>query len=130
LANNTSHIVTDYVVADFNLAITDGFFLEIFEELQNKGIASNLSILVNNVEIYNTGYLHEITDEKLINEVIINCIPCVLMTNYAIPYLLKRDKRSAIINISSIASRYAVPYFTNYSATKSYIDTFSQALSL
>jgi short-subunit dehydrogenase len=52
------------------------------------------------------------------------------MSNYAIPHMLKREKRSAIINLSSFAAEHPTPYVTNYSATKSFVDSFSQALSL
>ncbi len=66
------------------------FFNVIFQQLKNKGILENLSILVNNVGISNIGYTHEIPDQRLMNEITINCIPCVLMSNYAIPHMLKR----------------------------------------
>lgn len=52
------------------------------------------------------------------------------MSNYAIPHMLRRDKRSAIINVSSFSAEHPCPYVTNYSATKAFVDSFSQALSL
>lgn len=64
----------------------------------------NISILVNNVGISNLGYLHEIPDKRLINEITVNCIPCALMSNHMIPHMLKRQNKSAIINVSSFAA--------------------------
>lgn len=52
------------------------------------------------------------------------------MSNYAIPHMLKRERRSAIINVSSFAAEQPSPYVSNYSATKSFVDSFSRALSL
>lgn len=68
----------------------EGFFESIFNELKTMGILENTSILVNNVGISNMGYLHEIPDKRLINEINVNCVPMVLMTNYIVPYMLKR----------------------------------------
>ena len=52
------------------------------------------------------------------------------MSNYALPYMLKREKKSAIINVSSFAAEHPPPYVSNYAATKSFVDSFSRALSL
>lgn len=54
----------------------------------------------------------------------------VLMTNYIIPYMLKRERRSAIINVSSFAAEHPVPYVSTYSATKAFNNFFSQAVGM
>ena len=54
----------------------------------------------------------------------------VMMTNNMIPYMLKRDHRSAIINVSSFAAENPVPYVSTYSATKAFNDFFSKAVGL
>ena len=77
-------------MADFLKSGNPGFFGNIFESLKSKGILNNMSILVNNVGISNMGYLHEITDQRLLDEITVNCIPIVLMSNYAVPHMLKR----------------------------------------
>ena len=76
------------------------------------------------------GYVHEISDKDLLKEININCVPMALMSNYMVPNMLKREKRSAIINVSSFAAENPVPYATTYSATKAYNDAFSKAISL
>ena len=90
----------------------------------------NCSILINNVGISNIGYVHEIADQRLLDEININCVPMVMMTNHIIPHMLKREKRSAIINISSFAAEHPVPYVSTYSATKAFNDFFSRAIGL
>lgn len=52
------------------------------------------------------------------------------MSNYAIPYMLKRERKSAIINVSSFTAEHPVPYVSNYSATKAFMDSFSKAIEL
>ena len=74
------------------------------------------------------GYLHEIPDKRLINEININCVPMTLMTNYIVPYMLRREKRSAIINVSSYAAENPPPYVSTYGATKAFNDAFSKAI--
>ena len=54
----------------------------------------------------------------------------VFMSNYAIPWMLKRKYRSAIINVSSIAGEHAIPYISTYSATKAFNDFFSRSLEM
>jgi 17beta-estradiol 17-dehydrogenase / very-long-chain 3-oxoacyl-CoA reductase len=44
--------------------------------------------------------------------------------------MLKREKRSAIINLSSIAGEYPIPFISTYSATKAYNDFFSQSTQM
>jgi short-subunit dehydrogenase len=52
------------------------------------------------------------------------------MSSYAIPHMLQRTQRSAIINLSSIEAEYPAPYLATHSATKAFVDAFSQALAL
>ena len=54
----------------------------------------------------------------------------VFMSNYAIPWMLKRKYRSAIINVSSLAGEHAIPYISTYSATKAFNDFFSRSLEM
>ena len=54
----------------------------------------------------------------------------VFMSNYIIPYMLKREKKNAIINVSSIAGEHAIPYISTYSATKAFNDFFSRSIGM
>jgi 17beta-estradiol 17-dehydrogenase / very-long-chain 3-oxoacyl-CoA reductase len=42
--------------------------------------------------------------------------------------MLKRQKRSAIINLSSVAGEHPLPYLAIYSSTKAFNDYFSQSI--
>lgn len=53
-----------------------------------------------------------------------------LMTHWLVPKMNQREKRSAIINLSSVAGEYPLPYISVYSATKAFNDFFSQAIEM
>lgn len=52
------------------------------------------------------------------------------LTHFMLPQLLKRERRSAIINLSSVAGEYPIPYISTYSATKAYNDFLTQAIQM
>lgn len=97
----------------------------------------DVGILVNNVGISNIGkqgnylgYIHEISPGRLINEINVNCVPMVILSNLIVQRMLQRESRSAIINLSSIAGIYPCPYVSTYSATKAFGDFFSKAIGM
>ena len=53
----------------------------------------------------------------------------VRLTYAALPTMLAR-RRGAIINVSSVAAFFPIPYQTMYSATKEFIRVFSEALAI
>ena len=53
-----------------------------------------------------------------------------MMTKKVINSMMSRTKKSAIINMSSIAGVRPLLYLAPYSATKAYNDFFARALSL
>ena len=90
----------------------------------------DVSILVNNVGISNIGVFHEIPSKRIANELIINIFPMTFLTHYLIPQFLKRERRSAVINLSSVAGENPIPFISTYSATKAYNDFFSQSIQM
>lgn len=74
------------VVTDFADSQKEGFYEDIKKCLNGLDI----SILVNNVGISNIGYLHEISGERLFNEININTVPMVMMSHMVIPKMLQR----------------------------------------
>jgi short-subunit dehydrogenase len=54
----------------------------------------------------------------------------VLMTHHILPSMINRNRRSAIINVSSLAGQQPIPFVSNYSATKAFNNFFSQAIEL
>lgn len=61
----------------------------------------------------------------------INCniISCTKMTAICLPGMIQK-KKGIIINNSSTSGRIPTPMLTVYSATKAYMDFFSQALNI
>jgi len=53
-----------------------------------------------------------------------------MMSHLLLEKMLKRDRRSAIINLSSVAGENPLPFISVYSATKAYNDFFSQAIQM
>ena len=113
-------------MADFSQSDQDGFFSMISRQLEGLDI----SILVNNVGISNIGLFHEITEKRLKDEINVNILPMTLLSHCLIPIMIRRESRSAIINLSSVAGEQPLPYISVYSATKAYNDFLSQAIGM
>jgi 17beta-estradiol 17-dehydrogenase / very-long-chain 3-oxoacyl-CoA reductase len=89
-----------------------------------------LTILVNNVGV-NTDIpvsLEEHTDEEIDRLVQVNVVFHTKITRALIPHL-KKNKRSAIVDLSSITQAFPTsPLLSVYAATKAYIATLSKAV--
>jgi len=90
---------------------------------QNK----KLSILVNNVGVGDVSQFDETPLEVHMKMFNLNAVLMVKLTHLLLPALKKNDK-AYILNVASIASYFPIPYKTIYSATKSFVRTFSFAL--
>jgi len=112
------------IIADFRDSAKDGFFEKIMTQV--KGL--DISILVNNVGIYTNEEYHKDDLEELQNMVLVNCLPQVILTRYMIPRFLERKKKSAIINMASIAGTFPRPHAPIYSATKVFNDYLARGL--
>jgi 17beta-estradiol 17-dehydrogenase / very-long-chain 3-oxoacyl-CoA reductase len=133
LKNINPQIQTRTIVADFGDCQREGFFDRIMEQLRD----IDIGILINNVGISNIGrlttnigYLHEISQQGLLKEINVNCVPMTMLTSLVVQKMLKREPRGAIINLSSIAGVNPCPYISTYSATKAYNDFFSKAVGM
>ncbi len=86
-----------------------------------------LDILVNNAGIGATGHFFEASPERLRQIMEVNFFGLTETTRACLP-LLKEGNRPAIVNISSIAGRRAIPARSEYSASKFAVEGFSEAL--
>jgi len=86
-------------------------------------------VLVNNVGCAKAGTLDAHTPEDITRMVNVNVKAQTFLTHAMIPRFLKRNSRSAIIDISSV--RHFVPggNVPVYSASKSYNYSFSKAMA-
>ena len=90
---------------------------------QNK----KLTILVNNVGIGDVSQFDVTPLEQHMVIVNLNAVLMIKLTHLLLP-ALKKNNKAYILNVASIASLFPVPYKTIYSATKSFVMTFSFAL--
>jgi 17beta-estradiol 17-dehydrogenase / very-long-chain 3-oxoacyl-CoA reductase len=60
----------------------------------------------------------------------LNVVAVTTMTRLLLPPMLQRGNGGVFINVGSVASLYGLPFFSLYSATKSFMETFTLDLAL
>ena len=87
-----------------------------------------LDHLVNSAGVAPEGDLVD-TDEEALRQVVqLNVTALVLLTRAAI-IRMRAQQRGTVINIGSAAGYQPMPHFASYSATKSFVINFTEALS-
>jgi len=87
----------------------------------------HLEILVNNAGFGTMGKFAELDPSTEENQVRLNVIAPVRLTRAALPKMIERH-RGAIINVSSMAGLQPGPSTATYSATKAFINTFTEGI--
>jgi uncharacterized protein len=87
----------------------------------------DVEILVNNAGFATGGPFHEADPERELEQVRVLVEAPVALTSAFLPAMVRRG-RGAILNIASTAGMQPMPYSAGYSAAKSYVLTFSEAL--
>lgn len=85
-------------------------------------------ILVNNAGINQKKPFLEVTDDDFKNILQTNLISVFAMSREVIKHMAEAG-RGSVINISSMASQYGIPYVIAYTATKSAIEGMTRAMS-
>ena len=88
---------------------------------------SSLELLVNNAGFGKIGAYGDLDLDVEDEEIRLNILALVRLTHAAIPGMVARH-RGAIINVSSIVAFLPVPFLATYSATKAYVNTFTEAI--
>jgi NADP-dependent 3-hydroxy acid dehydrogenase YdfG len=84
-------------------------------------------VLVNNAGIPGGGRFEGVTAEEIERVVRVNLLSVLLVTKAFLPSMLERGQ-GHVLNVASLAGRYAVPGAAVYSATKHGVVAFSEAL--
>ncbi|CAM1339410.1 SDR family NAD(P)-dependent oxidoreductase [Tenacibaculum aestuarii] len=90
--------------------------------------AFNINVLINNAGIGGTKKIDKVPTDYLLNIIDVNIKAGVILTHQLLPNLRKQHK-SYILNVSSVAAFSPVGYKTVYPASKAFIHWFSLGLA-
>jgi uncharacterized protein len=99
---------------------------EIFSFTSGKKI--EIELLVNNAGFGAFGYTHEISHERLLEMVQVNCSAVVRLTRLYLPSLVER-RHGDIMIVASVAAFQAVPFISTYAATKAFDLMFAEGVA-
>jgi len=83
--------------------------------------------LINNAGIGFRGGINELSQDQIINTLLVNIKAPLLITKYLIKNLI--DNNSTIVNIASSVALNPLPFMSIYASSKSFIGNWSEALS-
>ena len=95
--------------------------------VETKAAYGALDVLVNNAAVYKLGPLEAITEEEFHREFNTNVLGPLLMIREAVKYFGPRG--GSIINIGSVATQFAPPNGSIYTATKGALDAITRVLA-
>jgi len=121
-------LAADYETSVFTLGIDlteENAPRRVFDWCREQGLV--VSILVNNAGLAGAARFDESTPEYSDSRIQLNIRVLVLLTRFFVPSM-KELPEAVILNIGSLAGFYSIPFKSVYSATKSFVITFSRAL--
>lgn len=102
-----------------------GAGIQLAQKLRERNF--HIELLVNNAGFGERGEFWRLSLERQLQMIRLHNTRVVELTYQLLPPMIERG-RGGIINVSSIAGFQPVPYAALYSATKSFLTTFSMAL--
>ena len=102
---------------------------EFFNDIDKQTQHLDVSFVVNNVGIYKPDHYHKIRFKEILNQNALNIWPIVYLSKLFLNRMLKRNKPSGLINISSVAGMSPWSGATVYSSGKSFEDLFTLDLN-
>jgi 17beta-estradiol 17-dehydrogenase / very-long-chain 3-oxoacyl-CoA reductase len=128
---STTSPEVEIVVADFSTSHHNPE--EFYTQLASRLSHYEISVLINNVGVGHHGDFETQDLKDMENLLAVNLYPMTFLSHALIPSFLQRfeqtQRRSLILNISSIFAIKSPPGVAVYSATKAYNDFLSRALS-
>jgi len=88
-----------------------------------------IDILVNNAGINQKKAFTEVSDEEFQRVILTNLTSVFALSREVVKYMLQK-KSGCIINISSMAAQYGLPYVIAYSAAKTGIEGLTRAMAV
>lgn len=92
-----------------------------------KGLNVKVDFVVNNAGLGSGGFFKDLPLERELEMVDLNIRSLIEITHLFLPQMLERSY-GRILNVGSIAGFQPGPFMTTYSATKAFVNSFSEAL--
>lgn len=115
---------SDIIIMPYDLS-TPGSGLAIFNECERLGL--NVTGLINNAGFGKFGESWDIPHEDIEDMLTLNIIALTSLCNL-FAGKMKTMGKGNILNVASTAAYLPIPYFSAYSASKTYVKNFSKAL--
>ncbi|MCV7100807.1 SDR family NAD(P)-dependent oxidoreductase [Mycobacterium palustre] len=96
-------------------------------KLADRLAAEPIAGLCNSAGFGTSGVFHTLPRERESEEVVLNALALMELTHAVLPGMVERGAGS-VMNIASIAGFQPMPYMAVYSATKAFVQTFSEAV--
>jgi uncharacterized protein len=116
----TDAVRVDVVAADLNDAAARGDVAELVR-------TAEVAALVNSAGFGTNGLFHTLPLDRERDQVVLNVLAVTELTGAALPAMIERGT-GAVLNIGSIAGFQPLPGAPVYSASKAYVQTFSEAV--
>lgn len=117
----------DYIQYDFNKAYTDDEVESLSSAISQK-TSGNISVLINNVGCITRANLTELSNEQINAMININVTSVTFITKIVVQFMKERQMKGLIIASGSVAGRMRYPGRSIYSATKAYLEAFSETI--
>jgi NAD(P)-dependent dehydrogenase (short-subunit alcohol dehydrogenase family) len=124
LACETLGALSDYVGCD--LALLDQL-PAIVKNIKEKH--GSIDILINNAGMHLKKPINDVTDEDFQKVILTNQTAMFSLTR-EVAKIMQKQCSGVVLNISSMASRYGIPYVVAYTASKSAIEGMTRAMAV